>query len=203
MQAGRITLAGVRAIEWNATDTLTAALVVITGIYAYLTYGIMKATRRSVDAMQQQTEALSRPYVTVAPLTVPGSHVLFLRIANTGKTAAERVRLELDRPFYRDGEAEEAKNLAVFSAFTQEIASFAPGAELIFWLALSSVVFADGADEARTPLVFKVTATYGYSERTVTEVTEVDLRPYGKMHVSYDPIVEQLSGIKDVLKKKS
>lgn len=199
--ASRTTTRGIRTIEWNATDLLTAALVVITGVYAALTYGIMKATRRSVDAMQQQTEALSRPYVTVAPLTVPSNEFLFLRIANTGKTAAECVRLELDRPFYRHGDAEETMNLAAFSAFTQEIASFAPGAELIFLLATGSTIFAKEADEAKTPQVFKVTATYAFAGRAVTEVTEVDLRPYRRMHLAYDPIVSELSEIKDVLKK--
>jgi len=73
------------------TDALTAVLVVITGIYAALTYGIMVATRRSVRAVEQQTEALSRPYVTVAPLLLAGNAIMFLRITNSGKTAAERL----------------------------------------------------------------------------------------------------------------
>lgn len=174
----------------------------MTGIYACLTYGIMRQTRRSVDAMQQQTEALARPYVSVAVMTVPGNHMLFLRITNIGRTTAERLRLEIDRPFYREGDADEARNLATYAAFTGEITSFAPGAELIYLLGVSSSLFDGEADETRTPMVFKVTATYRYSTRTVTEVTEVDLRPYGKMHVSYDPLVEELSAIRDVLRTK-
>lgn len=47
-------------MAWTTTDVLTALLVVITGVYAVLTYGIMAATRRSVGAMQQQTDAMSR-----------------------------------------------------------------------------------------------------------------------------------------------
>jgi hypothetical protein len=190
-------------MNMSTTDVLTGVLVAITGVYAVLTYGIMKATERSVAAMQQQTEALSRPYITVAPLTLPKNIILFLRVANTGKMAAERLRLQLDRPFHRFGRVEEVENLATYSAFTQEIASFAPGAELIFALAQSFVVFGENADESKTPLTFKVTATYGFGRRTVTEITEVDLRPYRGMHIAYDPVVDELSEIKDVLKKKA
>jgi hypothetical protein len=191
-----------RGGSWGTTEVLTGALVAITGVYAALTYGIMKATRRSVDSMQQQTEALTRPYVTVAPLTLPKNPTLFLRVANTGRTAAERVNLDLDRPFYRRGEQDEKRNLATYSAFTNEISSLAPGAELIFVLAEDFVVFADDADQAKTPEVFRVTATYGFSGRTVREVTNVDLRPYRGMHQAYDSVVNELSEIKDVLKKK-
>lgn len=187
----------------SPTDVLTGVLVVITGVYAFLTYGIMKATERSVAAMEQQTEALSRPYVTIAPLTLPKNILLFLRVVNTGKTAAERLRLELDRPFRRFGRVEEAENLATYSAFTAEIASFAPGAELIFALAQGFVLFGESADESKTPLLFKVTATYGFGGRRVTEITDVDLRPYRGMHIAYDPVVDELSEIKEVLKKKA
>ena len=182
---------------------LTGALVVITGIYAALTYGIMKATQRSLAVMREQTEALSRPYITVAPLTLPKNPILFLRVVNTGKTAAERVRLQLDRPYYRFGRDTEKENLATYSAFKQEISTLAPDAELIFALAQSVLVFGENVDESKTPLTFKVTATYGFLGKTVTETTEVDLRPYRGMHIAYDPIVNELSEIKDVLKKQS
>jgi hypothetical protein len=48
-----------------------------------------------------------------------------------------------------------------------------------------------------------VTATYRFGRRTVTEITEVDLRPYRGMHIAYNPVVDELSEIKDVLKKKA
>jgi hypothetical protein len=181
-------------------ETLTALLVVITGVYAGLTLGIMRATQRSVSAMEQQTEALSRPYVTVAPFTLPKNVVLFLRISNTGRTAAERLRLKLDRPFYKFGRTEESENIAGFAAFTQEIASFAPGAELIFSLAQGFKTFGETADENRMPVTFKVTATYTFAGKTVTEVTHVDLKPFLGMHLSYDAVVDELSEIKDALK---
>lgn len=184
------------------TDYLTGALVVITGIYAALTFGIMRATRRSVETIQEQTEALTRPYLTIAPITIPQNPIIFLRIANTGKTAASNLRLQLDRAFYRFGKTEEAENLATFSAFTEPIASFAPGAELIFALAQGFIVFDEKADRAKTPLTFTVAATYSFSSRTITERTEVDLRPWRGMHMAYDALVTELRGIKEAIEKK-
>ncbi len=81
-------------------EFLTAALVFITAFYAYLTHRIAKANRQVVQVMREQSEALTRPYVTVAAVAQPGSPALYLRISNTGKTAAEQLRLELDRDFY-------------------------------------------------------------------------------------------------------
>jgi len=181
---------------------LTAALVLVTAVYAYLTYGIMKATRRSVEAMKLQTESLTRPYVTISPMTIPGNPILFLRVSNSGRTAAERLRLRMEKPFYQFGHGgKEEENLQNLSAFTDEIASLAPGSELVFALGQSFVVFGAKADEAITPLVFNVFAHYSFAGRTVEESTEVDLRPYLGMHLSYDPVVSQLEGIKKVLEK--
>ncbi len=185
----------------TTTDLLTAALVVVTTVYAMLTYGIMRANRRSVAAMERQTEALSRPYITVAPFVLPKNPILFLRITNTGKTAAERVRLELDRPFHRFGRPEQTENLATFSVFSEEIASVPPSAEFIFALQMAPALFGNDIDQSKTPLTFKVTASYGFAGKVLTEVTNVDLRPFRGMHMAYDPVVNELSEIKDILKK--
>lgn len=185
----------------STTELLTGALVVITGAYAALTYGIMKATGRSAEAMQRQLEALTRPYVTVSPLTLPNNIILFLRIANTGRTAAQGLRLSLDRSFHRFGDAKEAEDLATFSAFREEIASFAPGAELVFALAQAPVLFGPGADHEKTPVLFGVSATYSFADRTVVETTQVDLRPYLGMHTATDPLVDELRGIRKALGK--
>ena len=185
----------------SATEWLTLALVVVTGVYAYLTRGIMKATGKSVDAMERQTESLTRPYVTVSPMTIPGSPILFLRISNTGRTAAQALQLKMDKSFYRFGCDEKEENLSAFSAFAKQITSFAPGSELVFALAKASVVFADDADNTVTPRVFKVSARYSFGGHTVEESTEVDLRPYRGMHMCYDPTVSELEGIKKALEK--
>ena len=49
-------------------EILTAILVVVTGIYAYLTYKMSNMSERSVQMMKEQTEAMSRPYLVVQPI---------------------------------------------------------------------------------------------------------------------------------------
>ena len=185
------------------TDQLTAALVVITGIYAALTYGIMRANRQTVAAMNAQTEALSRPYLSISPFTLPQNAIVFLRISNTGRTAAANVRLKLDRPYYRFGKADESEDIRNLSVFSEPISSIGPGAELIFSLAMAPVLYGPQNDVNRTPLTFGITATYGFFGKAVAEVTEVDLRPFRGMHMSFDPIVQELSGIKDAIKAQA
>ena len=99
-------------IEW-----LTGALALITGVYAYLTLRIAKATEASVAAINQQSEASLRPYITVDPFVRPKALFLYLRIVNNGRTSAENLRLVLDRDFFQWGKANEpSRNLRKQSA---------------------------------------------------------------------------------------
>ena len=66
-------------------DYLTAILAFITAIYAYLTHRMAKASEASVEAMRNQTEAMLRPYVTVAPFIRPHTPFLYLRVKNSGR----------------------------------------------------------------------------------------------------------------------
>lgn len=50
----------------NTRGYLTAILAFITAIYAYLTFRMAKASEASVEMMRDQSEAMSRPYVTMA-----------------------------------------------------------------------------------------------------------------------------------------
>ena len=188
-------------MNWSLTDILTGFLVVITGVYVVLTYGIMRAARASVAAMERQTEDLARPLITVAPMTLPGNVILFLQISNAGRTAAQNLRMVLDRPFQRLGRPEPKENMASLSAFTEPIASFAPGSKLIFSLATGPQLFGPEYREDLTPLVFRVTATYSFGARTVSESTEVDLRPFRDMHMSFDPLIAELHHITEGLKE--
>ena len=87
-----------------AIDVLTGLSVVITGFYAWVTYKIMTVNERTLSAMQQQAEAVTRPYLTINVFSEPNSVVFYLRIANTGRTGARNVRLTLDRDFYQYGQ---------------------------------------------------------------------------------------------------
>ena len=49
----------------SPTDWLTLALVVITGLYAWATFRILRANEAVVAAMKEQTETQLRPYLIV------------------------------------------------------------------------------------------------------------------------------------------
>jgi hypothetical protein len=184
-------------------DYLTGILVFITAIYAYLTNRMARAAESSVLAVMEQSEAMLRPYVTISPWVRPHASFFYLRIANTGRTAAENLHLSIDRDFFQWGETTTPDgNLRNKTAFSQPIDSLAPGTDLLFALAQSWIVLGKDAKNEITPPQFSVTATYQYLGKKVTEVTRIDLRPYIGSEGEHDPVVEELEKIRKVLEKK-
>ena len=169
-------------------EILTGALVLITAFYAWATYKILKANERVVETMHAQAEALTRPYVTVNPYLEVDNPIFYLRIANTGKTAATDLKLILDKPFYR---------LTDKAAFNETIKCFPPGAEIIFLLAQSFVIFAENADSNVTPSSFTVTAEYTYGGNSVTETNIIDLKPYLGANLPQDAYVRKLNKLNE------
>jgi len=184
-------------------EYLTAVLAIITAIYAYLTHKIAKASEASVEAIREQSEAMLRPYVTVAPFVRPHTPFLYLRVENTGRTGAENVQLSIDRDFFQFGETDRPeKNLRTISAFTAPIDSLAPGNELLFALGQGWVIFGESARPDITPPQFNVTASYEFRGRKIEEVNRIDLRPYIGSEGERDPVVEELERIRQVMEKK-
>lgn len=121
--------------------------------------------------------------------------MMYLKIENIGKTAAHDLHLTLDRDFYKFGRSGTENNLAKFSAFTQPIKTFPPGAQLVFPLAQAFVVFGEEANLETTPRVFNINTTYSYLHRTVTDTTTIDLNPYLKSQPDPDPMLDKLDAI--------
>ncbi|MBA3352905.1 MAG: hypothetical protein H0U23_10850 [Blastocatellia bacterium] len=185
-------------------ELLTAILVIITAIYAFLTHRIAKASEASVDAVRAQSEAMTRPYVTVAPYIRPHTPFLYLRVENTGRTGAENLRLTIDRDFFQFGKSESAEaNLRTRSAFTYTIDTFAPGHQLNFALGQGWVIFGENARPDVTPPQFNVTAEYEFRGRKLVEVHRIDLRPHLGSEGERDPIVEELEHIRKAIEKKA
>jgi len=185
-------------------EYLTAILVFITAIYAYLTYRMAKSTEESVDAMNEQTMALSRPYVSIQPFIRPHTTILYLRIKNSGRTAAMNLELSIDRDFYQFAETHQAnKNLKSLSAFTTPIDSLPPEMQLLFALGQGSVLFDDEAIKSATPTQFSVTAKYAFSGIKVSETTHIDLRPYLGSESERDPLVEEVEKLRTSLEKNA
>lgn len=184
-------------------EVITAVLVAITAFYAWATFRILQANERVVSLMQEQSEAISRPYISISTFLVSKSSVVYLRICNTGKTAAIKLKLELDRDFYKYGKSQEGHNLAGLNAFQDAIDCFPPKAELIFALAQGFVIFGSNSDPNVTPPIFTIKATYSYSQKTVTEVTSVDLKPYLYSQPEPAPLLDRLEAIEKAIEKIS
>jgi hypothetical protein len=184
-------------------EYLTAILVFITAIYAYLTYRMAKASEASVEAVRDQSEAMLRPYITTAPFIRPHTPFLYLRVKNTGRIGAKNLRLTLDRDFFQFGEKDRADmNLRTMSAFSTPIDSFPPGAELIFALGQGWVLFGESTQPDASPTQFNVTATYEFLGKRVEEANQIDLRPYIGTEGERDPVVEELERIRKVMEEK-
>lgn len=181
-------------------ELLTAALVLITGFYAYLTHRLAVASERSVQAAERHLEATLRPYITIRPYVRPNTPFLYLAVINTGASGATDLTMKLDRDFYQFGEHKRSeRNLRNVSAFSSPITSFAPGQELHFALGQGWVIFAKETNPAVTPLEFSVNVTYRFADKAVTELHRIDLRPYVGSEENRDPIVQELEKIRKAL----
>jgi len=182
-------------------EILTAILVIVTAFYACATFLILKENKRVVEIMKKQTDSLIRPYITVTTLIHPRHPLIYLKITNTGKTAAENVRLEIDKSFYQFGYEGEDNNIANFSAFQRPIDCIPPMMSLTFDLAQDSVIFGKDDKPEKPPSKFSIKAKYSYAGQQVEEITNIDLQPYLNSRNEPNPIIDELEGIKKAIEK--
>jgi hypothetical protein len=187
----------------NLSEWLTLANVLLTAMFAGLTFFILRANRAAVAAMRDQMADQNRPYVHVSVQVRLGTPILQLLVRNVGRSPAENLRLHIDRDFYQFGDRSEARNLAKRSAFTKPIDCLPPMSELLFDLGMGFKIFAADADPAVSPPTFVVSAEYGHGKRTYSEKTHVDLRPYVGTSVPHHPVVEQLERVRESIDKLS
>jgi len=184
-------------VQFTTTDWLTLALVVITGVYAWATFLILKANQAVVVAMQSQTEAQLRPYVVAYVSTRTGTTLLHLWIENTGKTAATDVKMTMDKSFLQNAERA-GLDISQVPAFSHPIASLAPGARLPFVLGVGHALFADGAD-AVSPKLFSIKTSYRYGVRIYEEENIIDLRPLLHTTAVQDPVADEIKALREKL----
>ena len=183
------------------TEYLTAILTFITAIYAYLTHRMAQTSQASVEEMRRQSEAMMRPYIVVSSFVRPHTPLLYLRIANTGRNAAQNLKLSIDKDFFQFGENQSDKNLKNKSAFNTSMDSFPPDSEILFALAQGWVLFEGGKSDI-CPSQFSITATYEFSGKQVEERHNIDLRGYLGSEGNRDPLVEELEKIRKIMEKK-
>lgn len=182
-------------------DWLTAALVIITAIYAWTTFRILRANESVVAAMQDQTVAQLRPYISVSVVPRIGTTLLSLEVINSGRSAATNVRLSMDRDFYAHAERQESSNIAKLPAFTNAIASLAPDARLQFILGVGGTIFAPGVDDTCCPKQFSVAVTYEFAGKAYNEAHKIDTRPMMHSAVLHDPVAEEIEKLRKAIEK--
>ena len=184
---------------FSVIEQLTLILIIVTALYVFATFRIMRANREAVAAMQQQTEALTRPYVSIRPFVPPGSHIFYLQIENTGQTVAVGLRLQFDRSFYQLGR-KDGIDLSEAYLFRETIATLPPGAVLSFILHTTPLMLKVPEDDPVTPPVFSINAKYAWTRGSADETTTIDLRMYDRGRIP-DPYLEALEKIEKALQK--
>jgi hypothetical protein len=160
----------------QATNIVSLVLVVVTGLYVFLTYQIAHANSKMAQHLVDQQEEMSRPIIA-ANIEIRSQVLLVLVIRNVGRTVASNVRMSLDRDFFRFGQTESG-NLRNLSIFQKESFTLAPGDLLRFDLAQGFVIFADDADESLVPKTFEIEIEYVSLRKPYKETIAVDLKPY-------------------------
>ena len=184
-----------------ALEILTATLVLVTASYAISTFRLVKANEEMAEQMKAQMEELNRPLVTATILTEPDNPILYLLIANRGRSAARNLRLRLNKSFQQFGRTGESENISKFPAFTGEIESFPPGSELIFCLAQGFLIFAEESEQEDLPWQFSVTTHYTFGHKEFSEEHCIDLSGYRSSVLPQDPVVRKLKDIAQQLEK--
>jgi hypothetical protein len=181
------------------TTIISFLTLIITGVYAYLTY-------RIVQASKEQTESVFRPYIVITH-RLSSETLIRLYIKNTGKTNACNLRLQIDRDFRQLDRKGEEQNIAKNFAFNNVIETFPPGSELKFALMPTVALYSDTSEKYPQPFIFTITATYSYADKTVTEKTTIDLRPYKNTSLpdysvedKLEALTKEISEIKEIIK---
>jgi hypothetical protein len=163
---------------------------------------ILKANQASVEQMKAQQQNMLRPYIVISPVVMSGTGMFLLRIKNSGISAAQNLRLSIDRNFYQFGMRDNEKDLKCFTVFNKPIDTFAPGAEIMFHLGLGKDIFAPSADPNPTPTTFSISAQYCFLDRDFSETSIIDLMPYREGVVSFDPLISELEKMTKVIENK-
>lgn len=185
----------------STTEWLTAVLVGITAFYAWATFRILKANEAVVAAMDRQTEAQLRPYVTIFAFARTGTTLLTLEIVNAGRSPAQNLRLKMDKSFYSNADNAPTNDISRMPAFTDTIESLAPGSRLHFILGVGSTILGSNANESVCPKSFEITARYQFGDRSYIEANKIDLRPMAYAAVVHDPVATEIQKLREAIEK--
>lgn len=180
----------------TSSDKINLSIALISGVSTLVslavciaTFLILRATRETLATTKEQMFAARRPYLDIAATPGEDQPIITLFIRNTGSSAAQRVRLSMDRDFFFNGEADE-RNIRELPVFTQQTDSIAPHGEIKLLLGVGWSVF---ANPEHSPPRFSVTARYTFEGHEFTETSLIDLESFKGHAIGESP---QLAALK-------
>lgn len=182
------------------TNALTAGLLSVTAIYAFLTYKMLRTNENVVAQMKAQHDSLMAPSVSIS-IKVLKQSLLYLSIKNIGRYPAKALRLSLDRDFYALAEVGPGRNIRDQTAFKKVTPSLAPDEQLLFLLCQGFKVGELVNGLLVTPPEFIVTTEFESGGRTVIEHHSIDLRSYLGTTQDRDEVVDELEKLRKAVEK--
>lgn len=176
----------------SVIELLTFCLVIITGVYAYLTLRLVETSRASVAAMKAQLEATTRPYV-LFDLELHGN-LVEASLRNTGVTAARQVTITIAPPL----QVAVAAEIRPFQLAETPLTLLAPTRELREYIGRREHVRSLSAD-----LRFSVSIRYEDAAGSVyDEHFAIDLSGLFEMaYIARPTSAKELQKISDTLKE--
>jgi len=156
----------------------------------------VSALHRQADALTAQAAATSRPYISVR-IRMRHDTLRVLEIENIGKSPALDLVMALNKEFHIMGVTESERIPGIHRAFSfhNTIPVFSNGMKLLFPLATGDKLKDSSPDDPLIPLVFTLTATYGYAGQRYSEVHSIDLRLFDNSMVEKNFELDRLSTI--------
>ena len=170
----------------------TVLLLVVTTIYAALTWWIASSNSRIVRSQL-------RPIVAFRIYRRQGI-ILSLSLENTGRSIANDIRISIDKNFYQYAEYKEERNIKSFYIFNNTISSIAPNESILLDLAQGFNFGKEINGEEITPMLFSIRLTYEWNGIQFDENQTIDIRPYMPSLAVKEPL-ENLDSIAESLKK--
>lgn len=184
----------------SVIEILTSLLVIITGIYAFLTHRILQANRASVALMTSQIESSTRPYVVVS-LSRERAGFYSFEVSNLGRSSARQLHLTCDPEIKPVGAAGDVvqfgKPTDATGLFRHPITYLAPGQTVRALFGHYS-----GIRDSYPDLTFKITLRYEGTGKSYEEMAELSLKPTDETsHLAEYDIGQEIHEIRKAIEK--
>lgn len=151
---------------WDAlASTSTFALLIVTGVYAYLTHKIAQAT-------EENSWQVNRAIVS-ARLNISQRALLGIVFENLGKTPAKDLKIKITRPVFQM--INEEKEISEIPMIKNGLENFPPNFPVEIYLGTTFQWLNKEADRERFPSVFNIVITYKTFGKTMNETVTIDV----------------------------